>query len=284
MTDVLFGPDEVQIRELVAWPLDPYPYRDRAISPPQIAAARSRAAEHFSPFDGATSALHLPWTEDLKPLLSPHLCRPDLKCEYAGFDWTLGVVDLHHLLAFQRRLVLDPALRHDPLPHPDNWPALLDLALNGSRSTTCTHSIEQHTADRIELTVRSTNPDLNVMPVTDPSLPFLLRVSGGTPFFEVARLDGRWFLRDGYHRAYRLLRAGLRFTIAVVLRVSSIAELGAVQPWFFPEADLHSERPPRVVDFLEDRLTLTYTRPRLHKTIRICIQESLEPSQTGEPS
>lgn len=282
MSDILPPSGDVQIRELIAWPLDSYVYRDRAMSRQQLAAASERAAAVLSPYNNFIPALDAHLTRDLRPLLSEHLSRPDLLHEYAGFDWTLGVVDLYQLLAFQRRLVLDPTDAHDPLPGPDDWPALLHFALNGSRSTACTHSIQQYTAHRIELTLRSTNPDLKLQPTTDASLPFSIALSGGTPFFEVAKLEGRWFLRDGYHRAYRLLRAGCRSTVAVVLRVDSIAELGAVQPWFFSEVDLRSERPPRVVDFLDDRLTLTYSRPRLLKTLRIHIEESLEPIQTGE--
>jgi len=66
------------------------------------------------------------------------------------------------------------------------------------------HSTQR--TDGMELTVRSPNPDLDLLPSTDPSLPFSLTVSGEIPFFEVANLNDRRFLRDGYHRAYRLLR------------------------------------------------------------------------------
>ncbi len=283
MTDTLAAPDQVKIRELIGWPLDSYPYRDRAVSSNQLTAAQSRAAASLLPIHEPAAALHLERTEKLRPLLSAHLLRRDLHHEYAGLDWTLGVVDLHHLLAFQRRLVLDQAVTPAPLPHPDDWPALLDLALNASRDVACTHQLEQRT-DGMMLTVHSPNPDLHLLPGAGPGVPFSLTAHGGTPFFEVASFGNRWFLRDGYHRAYRLLQAGVRFTIAVVLHVRSLAELGAVHPWFFRESDLRSERPPRLLDFLDDRLTLTYTRPRLQKVIRIRVQESLESIPTGDPS
>ena len=40
--------------------------------------------------------------------LADQISRPDLREEMAGLEWSLGVVDLRLLLAFQRRLVLNP--------------------------------------------------------------------------------------------------------------------------------------------------------------------------------
>jgi len=62
-----------------------------------------------------------------------------------------------------------------------------------------------------------------------------------------------------------------------VVRAKTLRELGAVQPWFFSEETLFSNRPPRVVDFLDDLLNLQYTRPPLLKTLRITIEESFAP-------
>jgi hypothetical protein len=99
---------------------------------------------------------------------------------------------------------------------------------------------------------------------------------GGSPFFEVGEFRGRWFLRDGYHRAYHLLRAGVSTMVAVLVRARSLEELGANKPWFFSEEVLFSQRAPRVTDFLSDDLTVTYARPRLTRTIRIRIEESFD--------
>ncbi len=99
-------------------------------------------------------------------------------------------------------------------------------------------------------------------------------------FFEVADFGGRWFLRDGYHRAYRLLRAGIVHFPSIIIRARTLAELGPVQPWFFSEETLFNPTPPRVIDFLDDDLTIEYTRPRLLKTLRVTIEESIEPARS----
>jgi hypothetical protein len=84
-------------------------------------------------------------------------------------------------------------------------------------------------------------------------------------------------LRDGYHRAYRLLQAGVHRIPAVVIYARTIKELGATEPWFFSKEQLFSDRPPRVVDFLDENLVLSYERTALRKVIRIRVEESLEP-------
>ena len=139
--------------------------------------------------------------------------------------------------------------------------------------------------DAIELRLHSWNPDLRIVQ-TKPAngangrdtLP--LRLTGGSPFFEVASYRGRWFLRDGWlHRAFAMLRAGVNVGFAVVVAARTLEELGAVGPWFFGEDTLFSNRPPMVTDFLEDACVLQYDRPRLRKTITVRIEEFLEPHQ-----
>jgi hypothetical protein len=83
-------------------------------------------------------------------------------------------------------------------------------------------------------------------------------------------------LRDGYHRAYRLLQAGVHRIPAVVIYVRTIGELGATEPWFFGEEQLFSDRPPRVMDFLDEDMVLRYERKTLRKVIRIRVEESME--------
>jgi hypothetical protein len=96
-------------------------------------------------------------------------------------------------------------------------------------------------------------------------------------------LRGRWFLRDGYHRAYSLLQAGVYEVPAIIVQARTIEELGATHPWFFPEEILFSETPPRVCDFLDDDLVFEYNRPPLIKTLRITMEETLAPEDiSGE--
>jgi hypothetical protein len=280
---------QVTIRELAGWDLDVYPWREHIAGTPAFTQSVTDA-KHFiatrTISDGGlrSGALLLEETERHKALLASQRMQPAMQDEMHGLDWSLGAVDLRRLIAFQRRLVLDP--EHPPvaIPQQHDWQELCDLAFAGQRSLrhdVCRSSSDEHA---IELRLHSWNPDLRIVQSkpthgTDSKDALPLRLTGGSPFFEVASYRGRWFLRDGYHRAFAMLRAGVQVGFAVVVAARTLEELGAVGPWFFGEETLFSNRPPMVTDFLRDACVLQYDRPRLRKTITVRIEESLEPHQ-----
>lgn len=99
-----------------------------------------------------------------------------------------------------------------------------------------------------------------------------------SPYLEVALYRGRWFLRDGYHRSYGLLRRGIRCVPAVVLYARTIEELGAIGHKFFSESTLFSARPPMVSDFGTEALTIRYLRYELAnlESIPACSRSNAE--------
>jgi hypothetical protein len=185
----------------------------------------------------------------------------------AGLDWFLGVVDLRLLLAFQRRIALDLEAQGDSVPGVDDWVGLMDLCFGKQRPVVCD-------AVRSDASVvfRSVNPNLHFRFTDDGSHP--IAIHSGSPFFEVAQYCDRWFLRDGYHRAFLCLQARVFHLPAVIVRARTLEELGAVHPWFFPEEVLFSTAPPRVIDFLDDALVIEYHRSPLIKALRITVEET----------
>jgi hypothetical protein len=274
---------KVDVHELLAWGLDDYSYREAAAGfdsaglDTAIRRARARLAErdHYA----ATTALIERETQNIEPLLAVASQREDLQLEYQSLDWTLGVIDLRLLLAFQRRLIFSPSRQASFTPKEGDWPGLISLAVGSERSTEHVLIHNDSDTDRLDICLHSSNPDLQLRstPKTSGYGGFPLSLYGGSPFFEVAELRGRWFLRDGYHRAYHLLQAGVDRMPAVVIYARSIEELGAIEPWFFKEEQLFSDHPPQVTDFLDDSMILRYERTALRKVIRIRIEESLEP-------
>jgi hypothetical protein len=272
----------VNVHELIAWELDEYPFRDDAAGfglgelAQRTARAREVLAQRKCHVDG--DALLADETESIRHLLVLAAQRDDLQQEFEGLDWKLGVVDLRRLLAFQRRLIFDPARQTPMLLGQDDWRGLISLAIGARRNTE--HHFLRNTSqvDGLNFSLYSTNPDLQFRLDRKKCAAGLspLSLHGGSPFLEVAELGNRWFLRDGYHRAYNLLRAGVHRVPAVVIFARDIGELGATEPWFFSEEQLFSDRPPRVMDFLDEALVLRYERMALRKVIRVCIEESLE--------
>jgi hypothetical protein len=279
---------KVNVRELIAWDLDDYPYRDAAADVDSVKLgertkrARAQLAERDR-YAGTTARLEQE-TKDIEDLLEVAAEREDLQDEYETLDWTLAVIDIRRLLAFQRRLVFGCALQAPILPNRDDWPQLISLAIGSQRSTEHVVIHDRSANDQLDIRLHSSNPDLRLRLHSNTGQGKLLPLSlyGGSPFFEVAEFRGRWFLRDGYHRAYHLLKAGVYCMPAVVIYTRSIEELGATAPWFFNEEQLFSDRPPQVTDFLDDNMILHYERTALRKVIRIHIEESLEPFEAAE--
>ena len=279
---------KVIVRELIAWDLDDYPYRDAAagFGPAELRERTERASAKLAERDlyAGTTALLERETKDIQDLLTVAAQREDLRQEYENLDWTLAVIDLRRLLAFQRRLVFSSGSEVLVTPERHDWPQLISMAIGSQRSTehVVIHDLSED--DRLEIRLHSSNPDLRLRfhPKTSRGECLPLSLYGGSPFFEVAEFRGRWFLRDGYHRAYHLLQAGVDRVPAVVIYARSIEEVGATAPWFFNEEQLFSDRPPQVTDFLDDNLILRYERTALRKVIRIHIEESLEPFDATE--
>jgi hypothetical protein len=253
----------VRIRELAGWDFDEDEYRPDFFDRDLHSRARSLTAGRSS-FQPANALID---TGALRDSLARQMSRPDLRAEMAGLNWSLGVIDLRLLLAFQRRLVLNPNAPHFSAPSADDWDALMDVSFAPAKEVVCD-------VVRCESAVllQSGDPNLQVRISDDTSNPII--VHAGSPFFEVAQYRERWFLRDGYHRAYSLLRAGVFRLPAVIVQARTLEELGATRPWFFPEEVLFSPTPPRVADFLDDELVLEYDRIPLIKTLRVTVEET----------
>ena len=252
------------VRELAGWGLDEDAYRPATYSGDPDSASALVAARPMFAADNAL--LHLD-DDALRNRLAAEEARTDLQAEMRGLEWFAGVVDLRCLLAFQRRIVLNPAASQPAIPEADDWNSLVDLCFGRPKPV-----VFDVIRNEDSLLFRSDHPNLHFRFTGDSSSP--IAIHSGSPFFEVAQYRGRWFLRDGYHRAYRCLQAGVFRLPAVLLRARTMEELGAVHPWFFPEEVLFSATPPRVIDFLDDALVIRYNRSPLVKTLRIAVEES----------
>jgi len=268
----------VNIRELAGWELDNYEHRAQTFAREKLTEAKRLVT--MRPTLEQRNVLVAPREITLGAMLALHAERPDLLAEMSGLSWSLGIVDLRFLIAFQRRLTFRSEAPPLSIPEGNDWPALIALSFGSAKPIEC-ELIHDHSTRTV--TIRSSNPNLHIRTTNDAASPLSVQNSG--PFFEVACFRDRWFLRDGYHRAYDLLRAGVFEVPAVVVHVSNLEDLGAAQSWFFPEEVLFSETPPRVADFLNDDLVIEYKRPPLIKTLRITLEETLAPATPiGEPS
>jgi hypothetical protein len=247
--------NDVHVRELAAWGVDRYRYRP-AVDEQKIRDARTlvRTRPHYR----IACPILVELTAEHQSSLNSHASRPDLLAEVVGLEWSLAIVDISRLLAFQRRLVLNPAAPTPVIPAANDWEALINFALAPPKPTPYTLQSEGSAA-----IITTSDPNLHLRLTADRAAPFIAHA--GSPFFEVARYHDRWFLRDGYHRAYSLMQSHICAVPALVIEAKSLADLGAGQPQFFSE-------------FLDPSLTLDYKRPALTKTIRVTIKENFAPA------
>lgn len=252
--------------ELIAWDLDSYAFRPAMIEQAKARESLARRATYLpaeTVCDGRTKLL--------QQQLDDQRLRLDLQAEMQGLNWTLGVVDLRTLIAFQRRLTFRSGSDSKLVPAPSDWQALLQIAFAEPHPLVCEVDSEANA-----ICLQSLNPNLHVRSTRNPAVP--LEIHPGSPFFEVANYAGRWFLRDGYHRAYTLLRSGVFHMPAVIVHARTLAEVGATGASFFSEASLFSMHPPMLTDFLSSELTISYNRAPTTTTIRITWEEIIAPT------
>jgi len=102
-----------------------------------------------------------------------------------------------------------------------------------------------------------------------------------SPYMEVASYRGRWFLRDGYHRASQLLNANVYLIPCVLVYAESLVQMGAVGRQFFAQEILFSEHPPMVTDFHDEELTVRYCRESPEQAMPFTIQQLHQPLADG---
>ena len=269
----------LEVRELAAWGYDPQPGRGSLASEQLEDAAREaqRRLAMREPYEAESPVS----AEEcgFPPSALEERCKPVADSgEFEALNWRLDLVDLRKLIAFQRRVGF---ARGDGFQtgEMNSWRNLLDLAL----PTTCASASHAFSAapDGKSLTIRTLSPNLAIRFAREPGSRLdavRLVAQVRSPFVEVASYRGRWFLRDGYHRAFLLLKQGIFHLPAVVICTETLAELGAVGQWFFAEDVLFSARPPMVTDFLDDKMVVRFSRPRAEKVVQISIQELREPA------
>lgn len=96
-------------------------------------------------------------------------------------------------------------------------------------------------------------------------------------YLQVALVNGRYFLRDGYHRAYGLLAKGIHRAAALVKEFDSYEEAMSA-PGSFASHHMLSDRPPVLLDYFDDEVSVDTILPITRKTI---VVQALEVDTIG---
>src|SRR5260370_6697528 len=94
----------------------------------------------------------------------------------------------------------------------------------------------------------------------------------------VVRYESRYFLKNGYHRAYAALLSNRSNIPAVVSRAQDFLTVGALNPTFFSRELLLSAAPPLLCDFLNEKIAVDVTLKPMRKILRPRVDEFLAPN------
>jgi len=224
---------------------------------------------------------------EVRPILEPEplleiakvMDRPECKQAFPEGTWSVGLVRLTGIIAFQPSLDTEYALGGAEVSlGPGDLLSAVKIAFPFGKTNTLAVSMDQA---QKAITVSGVNPSLQVVGLNWGQQaamgPFAVTffISAGPNVMQVSRYRGRYFLSNGYHRAFRLLKAGFTHIPCALRNASDFAQTGALAPGFFSESILMSPRPPLFTDFDDDELGVNVPVHGVKKMIRIRPDEFL---------
>jgi hypothetical protein len=214
---------------------------------------------------------------DPPPSLREHVAALRRQAPGADFfneGWKVGIVELARLCAFQTHIHTDERVHDIDHIDPNDLVAIAGVTL--PMAVPVDVPIQFDAARNAWILA---GPNLNLRLVSNFKGQFQGSMPGATGFgfvvavvpslMQVACIDGRYVLRDGYHRACALLRHGITHAPAFVRDFASVEELGAPTAVMLPREAFLGDRPPVVADYLDDAVAGDVDLPEFRKMIVI---------------
>jgi hypothetical protein len=207
--------------------------------------------------------------DDANPSLAPIVDRLRQQPDTGAFwneGWTVAVVDLTRVCSLQQSVASQQAEDRVADVDADDLVSCAEVTLPPPSTAELPAQFDEQKKVWI---ITAANPNLQItgaMGGSSEGGPFFGFSVGIPPsFLQVARHHGRYVLRDGYHRAYGLLARGIMHAPAFV-RDFGVGALGTSAGLFGTDVYL-GERPPRLVDFLDDDVAETVDVPVVQKMV-----------------
>jgi len=208
--------------------------------------------------------------------------RPEIQLAFAPHSWQLGIVDLSvPILTYQSIVQIEDAVERVAGVGRNDWDALMELCLPAPKEMQFEGGYEPA---QNAFTISSMNPNLRVMSfeVVDVQVPgpipaqkkvFGFTFGLGSSYVQFVEYQNRWMVRDGHHRLYGLMKAGIQTVPAVLIRAKNFEETGAGRPGFFGHEQLFGPRPPQIRDFMTDDLSAEVDVRAVRKIVRLRAEE-----------
>jgi hypothetical protein len=212
---------------------------------------------------------------DLPPELDNHIAQ--LRRSPAGAamfreGWDVALADLTQVCACQPYVVADAAAERVENVKADDLAAIAAVTLP---TTPPEAPRVQFDPSKQAYMVISPNSNLRIAgtangPTPDGSGALMLgfTVLAMRSFLQVVRFQDRVLLRDGYHRAYGFLNRGITHVPVFTCGMQTIEEFlphGAL----LPQHSYLGDRPPLLMDYLDDQVACTVHLPAAQKMVLI---------------
>jgi hypothetical protein len=195
---------------------------------------------------------------------------------YFDEGWRPALVDLPRVCAFQPSVFTDHAGERVAQVAVGDARALAEVTLPLEPGTPVTFQYDR--ARQLFITSIA-NQNLQVvgafgglapgMPPGTVHMGFQVRVI--TSFLQVGAVQGRYFVRDGYHRALGLLRRGARYVPAFVREDMLLADLAG--PGALSVEAILGPAPPVMSDYWDDSVAVTAYLPAPRRVISVSASE-----------
>jgi hypothetical protein len=245
------------------------------------AAYQAAVAQLGQPFPNAG----LPNILAIPAVHQPHLVAVTQDAQFgrtvAGFNaFGWGLVEIDPLIAFQLHLSVERATERSITD--TSVGAMLALCLPAaSMEVKATWTIGGGPvvgnvtlmSDSLNLTALGP-PSIPSKGLVDPAAEIGPILGVASDLVHVFQVAGRFYLRNGYHRAWALRKAGVTHMPALILQASSYAQ-GQVPAGHFPEPIVTGPNPPTIGHFTQGRayaLKLRRARRRVRITWKIDVE------------
>jgi hypothetical protein len=171
--------------------------------------------------------------------------------------WRFALVELEKLHAIQTQLNSE---------YVDSLIATAPSATDLDATVRFCLPTREEKGGKVELAT-SLNPNTNTISIVTDNLDFRVAgnvegqdpktgtrfygfgVGAGLPHLSVANCKGRYFIRNGYHRAYALLRKGHKFLPCLLVNMDRIEDIGFWGPAYLPLKLVLSDKSPIISDY-----------------------------------
>jgi hypothetical protein len=216
-----------------------------------------------------------PIVSDDDPILDIIRTRPEIAAAFdqLGLPYRSVMIDLKQVLSYQSIVRIDN-LDERVTAATKKSDALLELCFPTTMQIEA--SMEM---DGQGYTLTTSNPNLSLV-LTQIPIPVAVGQIALTPafvpqdntgFLNVVHYQGRYFIRDGYHRAVSLIRNNTEPQVIVpciIIEAQTLNQTGW-RPGMIAEAILLSNNPPHLSDFWDDTISCELLRQSKRKIFRV---------------